>query len=148
MTSESGFTVVVGIDGSSNSRAALDWAFEEASLRGGGTVTAVMAWTYAPTAAAGYGMGGFLPPADSMQAASEAALENVLEGVVPPAGVSFKQVVGEGAPSQLLIELSADANMIVVGKRGHGGFLGLLIGSVATQVANHATCPVVIVPSE
>ena len=62
--------------------------------------------------------------------------------------MTLHQVVREGAASKVLIDEAEDAEVLVVGKRGHGGFLGLLMGSITNQVANHATCPVVIVPSE
>ena len=52
----------------------------------------------------------------------------------------------EGPAAKVLVEAAEGAEILVVGKRGHGGFLGLLIGSITNQVANHATCPVVIVP--
>ena len=64
-----------------------------------------------------------------------------------PEGVEVVPVVREGAPSHVVLDEGEGADLIVLGKRGHGGFLGLLIGSVATQVANHASCPVVIVPA-
>ena len=106
-----------------------------------------MAWTYAPTAVGGSGIGGSLPPAESMQEVTERALADALEGVTPPEGVTVTQVVREGPASKVLVEEAAGSEVLVVGKRGHGGFLGLLIGSITNQVANHASCPVVIVPA-
>lgn len=138
---------VVGYDGSGNSVAALNWAFDYVQRLGGGSVKVVLSWNYAPAAMSGYGLGAFLPPADSMQTATESSLNEALEGISPPEGVTMTTVVREGPAVQVLIDESKDAELLVVGKRGHGGFLGLLIGSVATQVANHATCPVVIVPA-
>lgn len=139
---------VVGFDGSSNSIAALEWAMHHVERLGGGDIKVVMSWNFAPTAVGGFGIGGSLPPADSMQEATEAALAESLATVSPPAGVTLHPVVREGAASKVLIDEAADAEVLVVGKRGHGGFLGLLMGSITNQVANHATCPVVIVPSE
>jgi len=60
--------------------------------------------------------------------------------------VRVKGVTHEGAPAKFLIETSRDADLLVVGSRGLGGFIGLLRGSVSSQCATHATCPIVIVP--
>lgn len=147
-TSSAAHRAVVGFDGSANSVSALEWALDFVSRSGGGTVVAVMSWTFSPTAGVGYGLAGYaLPPAESMQEASEGALADALAGVVAPAGVTLESVVREGPPAKVLVDESEGADLLVVGKRGHGGFLGLLMGSVTTQVANHATCPLVIVPA-
>lgn len=138
---------VVGFDGSENSAAALQWAFDHVQRLGGGTIKVVMAWNYAPTAVGGYGLaGGGLPPADSMQEATEQGLAESLATITPPDGITLESVVREGPAAKVLVEAAEGAEILVVGKRGHGGFLGLLIGSITNQVANHATCPVVIVP--
>lgn len=147
MTQSPGFTAVVGVDGSANSLSALDYALGETALRGGGTVKAVMTWSYSPVEATSFGLGGGLPQADSMTGATEQALAAVLEDVTVPDGVEMVAVAREGTPAHVLLEEAESADIIVVGKRGHGGFLGLLIGSVASQIANHAPCPVVIVPA-
>lgn len=139
---------VVGFDGSENSSAALQWAFDHVVRLGGGTIKVVMVWNYAPTAVGGYGLGGgSLPPAESMQEVTERGLAEALATVTPPAGITLESVVREGPPAKILVEESEGAEILVVGKRGHGGFLGLLIGSITNQVANHASCPVVIVPA-
>lgn len=139
---------VVGFDGSANSIAALEWAMQYVQRLGGGDIKVVMSWNFAPAAVGGFGIGGSLPPAESMQEATETALAEAIANIAPPAGVTLHQVVREGAASKVLIDEAEDAEVLVVGKRGHGGFLGLLMGSITNQVANHATCPVVIVPSE
>lgn len=146
-TVNSGFVAVVGVDGSANSRAALDWAIGHVHQQGGGVVRAVMSWSYPPMAAAGYPLGGGLPPAEAMSEATDAALEELVAGIVLTDDVVIEPVVREGAAASAVIAEAEGADVVVVGKRGHGGFLGLLLGSVATQVANHAPCPVVIVPS-
>lgn len=143
----SSVSVVVGVDGSEHGNSALNWALTHVVRRGGGEIRAVMCWHYPAMAAAGYPLGGGLPPSDSMADATTDALADVISELDIPDGVTVTQVVREGAAASALIEEASDADLIVVGKRGHGGFLGLLMGSVANQVANHAECPVVIVPS-
>ena len=146
-TSATEFTAVVGVDGSANSLSALQWAHDHVGAHGGGTVRAVMCWGYTTLGAIGLNLGGSLPPADAMQEATEAALADVLSGVVTPDGVTLTSTVAEGTASTVILENSEGADLIVLGKRGHGGFRGLLLGSVANQVANHAESPVVIVPA-
>jgi nucleotide-binding universal stress UspA family protein len=75
-----------------------------------------------------------------------AAIDTIREeGVLD--GVDVVTEALEGHAGEQLIRLSADADLLVVGARGHGGFLGLLMGSVTTYVVNHAVCPVVVVRS-
>jgi nucleotide-binding universal stress UspA family protein len=64
------------------------------------------------------------------------------------AGVDVEPVVREGAPARVLLEEADDADLLVVGSRGLGGFRGLLLGSVSQQCSHHAPCPVVVVPHE
>ena len=78
-----------------------------------------------------------------MRLALERALE---EADGRAAGVEVETVVREGAPAGVLLEEAQDAELLVVGSRGLGGFRGLLLGSVGQQCAHHAPCPVVIVP--
>lgn len=145
-TATPGAVAVVGVDGSSNSRAALDWALDHVHRQGGGVVRVVMSWSYPPMAAAGYPLGGGLPPAEAMSEATDAALADMVADLDVPDDVVVEPVVREGAAASAVLAEAEGADIVVVGKRGHGGFLGLLLGSVATQVANHAPCPVVIVP--
>ena len=63
-----------------------------------------------------------------------------------PGGVDIERRVVVGAPGAVLVAESREADLLVVGSRGHGGFAGLLLGSVSQQCAHHAACPVVIVP--
>jgi nucleotide-binding universal stress UspA family protein len=63
------------------------------------------------------------------------------------AGITIEQVVRQGRAATVLVEEASDAELLVVGSRGHGGFVGMLIGSVSNECARHAPCPVVIVPS-
>lgn len=136
--------VVVGVDGSDESVAALRWALREASLRGA-SLRVLHAWAY-PTAV------GFptmrLVDIGVMRESSEALLADAIAKATAdsPPTVSIDAVVTEGSAAQALLDASEGADLLVVGTRGRGGFLGLVLGSVANQVVHHATCPVVIVP--
>ena len=139
-------TIVVGVDGSDGAREALRFALEEARVRGA-TVRAVAAW-YVPLAAYG---GAVVPPdpalVDRLGPEAHAAVERALEAAGELAdGIDVDTVVREGGPVRILLEEADDADLLVVGSRGLGGFRGLLLGSVGQRCAHHAPCPVVIVP--
>lgn len=135
--------IVVGTDGSDNSVAALRWALGEARLRGA-SIDVVYTWEYPPVIdPLGVSM---LPSANDMTASAERLLDEVLRKV-DVVGVSVNPRVLRGAPATALIAAAKEAEMLVIGRRGHGGFMGLLLGSVAQQVAHHAPCPVVLVPA-
>jgi nucleotide-binding universal stress UspA family protein len=146
--------IVVGVDGSQASKDALSWALAEARLRGD-TVIAIHAWTPPyPAAALTYptsaaAPGGLVTPVDEATAeAMRKGAEELLAGTVSEAAaddVTVEQRLMDGPAASALIEAAKDAELLVVGSRGHGGFTGLLLGSVSQQVANHAPCPVVIV---
>ncbi|HET8528769.1 MAG TPA: universal stress protein [Gaiellaceae bacterium] len=138
--------VVVGVDSSEGAKEALRFALEEARLRDL-PVRAVHAWRYIP-AAIGFPESGYPPEVDvaQLREAAEAALEaTVAEVAGESPGVEIGRRVVEGPAAGVLVDESRDAALLVVGSRGHGGFTGLLLGSVSQQVANHAACPVVIV---
>jgi nucleotide-binding universal stress UspA family protein len=136
--------IVVGVDGSSESKAALRWALDEARLRGA-TLRVVRAWT-TPLVYEG----AFIPPdaldTDALQQEAAEALDELIgqaSGAETP--VSVERLVVQGAPARVLVEAAEQADLLVVGSRGHGGFAGLLLGSVSQQCAHHAPCPVVII---
>jgi nucleotide-binding universal stress UspA family protein len=137
-------TIVVGVDGSDESKEALRWALGEARLRGA-RVVALRAWIYPALAA-----GGLIPvTADLVEQLSANEQKELAATVAEVAGesdVEVEQVVVEDAPARALVAASEGADLLVVGTRGHGGFSGLLLGSVSQQCAHHASCPVVIVP--
>jgi nucleotide-binding universal stress UspA family protein len=138
-------TVVVGVDGSPGSVAALRLAIDEAKLRHA-DVKAVAAWNVPILA---YESGWTAPGLDphTFEEAAQSALQSTLaelDGTA--AGVSITPVVRQGQAADVLVAEAHDADLLVVGSRGFGGFRGLLLGSVSQQCAQHAACPVVIVP--
>jgi nucleotide-binding universal stress UspA family protein len=143
--------IVVGVDHSAGAKAALVFAHEEAQLRGA-MLRAVHVWQYASIA--GYtGFEGSIPMVGGdmheLRAAAIAALEATVRETLPNiGGVRLEQRVVEGIPGAVLVDESRDADLLVVGSRGHGGFAQLLLGSVSQQCAQHAACPVVIVRSK
>jgi nucleotide-binding universal stress UspA family protein len=140
--------IVVGIDGSENSVAALQWAVEEAKLRNT-TVRAVNAWEYPYVATAPSPIGFPVPPAIDMQDTAEQVLGGVVQQAQIPPGVVVERVVYEGSPAKVLLDEAAkDGELLVIGARGRGGFIGLLLGSVATQVVHHAEVPTVVVRAD
>jgi nucleotide-binding universal stress UspA family protein len=139
-------TIVVGVDGSHGATDALKFAIEEARVRGAG-LKAVAVWQM-PTAVYGSGMMPVLVDSADQKQIAQDALDKRLEEVdAAAAGVSVTPVVREGQPAEVLVAEAHDADLLVVGTRGRGGFKGLLLGSVSQQCAHHATCPVAIVPN-
>jgi nucleotide-binding universal stress UspA family protein len=140
-------TIVVGVDGSDESKAALRFALEEAKLRGA-KLRCIHAWAY-PYMGDPTGLATAVA-ADLFGRMSEDA-QAQLTGVVAEVaggspGVEIEQAVAEGPPASVLIDAAEHADLLVVGSRGRGGFAGLILGSVSHQCASHAPCPVVIVP--
>ncbi len=133
------FKIVVGIDGSDRSTAALRWAVEEARLRDG-EVVALCAWEF-PHALNPVTM--FTIDAEPFRADAESALDRAVTAAEPGA-VAVTRAVVEGSAAVRLVEASADADLVVVGSRGRGGFGGLLLGSVSQHVISHARCPVLV----
>jgi nucleotide-binding universal stress UspA family protein len=135
--------IVVGVDGSEQSRRALVRALEEARLRDG-VVEAVHVWSppiywggieYAATQ---------LPSRGEVKRAARQRLEDVLAAY--PTKVPVEPVVCEGSAAHVLIEMSEGAELLVVGSRGRGGFAGLVLGSTSHGVVGHAHCPVLVMP--
>jgi nucleotide-binding universal stress UspA family protein len=138
-------TIVVGVDGSEGASAALRFALEEAKLRGS-SLKVVSAW-HIPAGA--YESGYVAVPVDGsdFEAFARAGLEKSLaDADAGSSGVEISQVVREGQAADVLVEESREAELLVVGSRGLGGFRGLLLGSVGLQSAHYAGCPVVIIP--
>ncbi len=137
--------IVVGVDGSAASSAALAWAVREAELTGD-TVLAVIAWQF-PVAVGGYGWAPVvLDDSIDLQSFAEKTLAQAIDEVVEPgAAVTIERRVVEGYAPGVLLDASAHADLLVVGSRGHGTFAEALLGSVSQHCAHHAKCPVVIV---
>lgn len=138
--------IVVGVDGSPNSRAALLFAVEEAQRRGA-RVDAVMAWHRPYTSGGDVWLPTMTYDVEAVEQGYRVHLEKVIASVNPPESVVVEPVLIEGTGAHSLMSAAEGAALLIVGKRGHGGFLGLLLGSVSHQVAAHAPCPVVIVPA-
>lgn len=135
--------IVVGVDGSVDARRAVDWAIEEARLRGW-TLELVHGIDVGVAAASPYGSGVVL---EQLQDAGRQLLDDEVARV-RALGVEVTGSFDIGSAAYALIEASRDAGLLVVGTRGHGGFHGLLLGSVSTACVHHAHCPVVVVPPE
>ena len=137
--------IFVGVDGSTHSRTALDWAMREAGIRHA-PLTVI---TVHEVAASGWG-GSLEFPADEVmreeerKAVQEAVDETAAQiGDAAPPEITVQALIGQPAP--LLIEASKGADLLVVGSRGSGGFARLLLGSVSTQLTEHAQCPVTVI---
>jgi nucleotide-binding universal stress UspA family protein len=151
-------TIVVGVDGSAGSDTALRWALAEARLRGA-RLSVIHAYQTPPLAVSDLGMVAGAPAAafsaeeaDRLRSAVETEAGNLIEaalrqaGADALAGVEVERQAVEGAAVQVLIEAARGAELLVLGSRGRGGFLGLLLGSVSQQCAQHPPCPIVILP--
>ncbi|GIE54134.1 universal stress protein [Amorphoplanes nipponensis] len=133
--------IVVGVDGSPSSQAALRWALGQAR-RAGARVQAVTTWEFP----AYYGMGMVFPYEDLSGTAGKTLSQSVQEALTAvDADVPVLETVVAGHPAQVLIDMSAHAALLVVGSRGHGAFTGTLLGSISQHCVHHARCPVVVV---
>ncbi len=130
--------IVVGVDGSGPGNAALRWALDEAAVHGS-ELTAVFAWQMP-----------FLdiPGAfdrEEIETLGKDFLVKAVAAVEPDPTVPVTMLVAQGDVSESLIHASRDADLLVLGSRGRGGFVGLRLGSVSQECVAHASCPVVIV---
>ena len=139
-----GGRIVVGVDGSDSSKAALAWAVRQAALTGA-KVDAVHAWRNPASYSYGYGYAMVLPVTD-LQGLAREALDEAIAAVADLApGVDIRPVVVEDNPAQALLDTAKGADLLVVGSRGHGGFTEALLGSVGQHCVHHAECPVVVI---
>ncbi|BCJ35229.1 hypothetical protein Athai_27320 [Actinocatenispora thailandica] len=133
--------VVVGVDGSELSESAVAFAFEAASFRDAELV-AVSAWQVP----AGLDLVPMQVNVDQFGDDQDRALAESLAGYQERyPDVRVRRQVSMGSAAQVLLEAAADAQLVVVGSRGRGGFKGLLLGSVSQSVLHNASCPVAII---
>jgi nucleotide-binding universal stress UspA family protein len=138
--------ILVGIDGSAHSQPALEWAAKEAAIRH----TSLNVLTVHQAVASGWGGTTLYEGDEELTAkardAAQAETDKVLSSLqVRPESVTVTAV--HGIPAEEILNAGADADMIVVGSRGSGGFARLLLGSVSATVAEHAKVPVMILPA-
>jgi len=140
--------IVVGVDGSTESIKALGWAARFARVEPDAEILAVIAWEY-PAYYGWSAAGAYAIPELNPKEMARSALDDAIDsafGEARPAHLSIEVVQGNAA--KILIDRSRDAMLLVLGSRGHGGFSGLLLGSVSMNCAEHATCPVLVVHSD
>ena len=140
--------IIVGVDGSGHSQRALEWAMKEAGMR-----HAPLTVLTVHPAIVGYFGGvvtsaGDLELTEQTQAAVKVEADRVLAGLDGPHPESVTVKAVHGFPVEEIINASKDADIVVLGSRGVGGFSRMLMGSTAGQVVQHAQCPVLIVPPE
>ncbi|MCU7826435.1 universal stress protein [Kitasatospora sp. DSM 101779] len=135
--------IVVGVDGSPASEEALRWAVRHAALVGG-TVDAVIAWEYP----ASYGWPAPILEGFDFEDNARRCLAGAVTAVTggtPDGDAPIRQLVVQGHPAAALLDASEEADVLVVGNRGHGGFTEALLGSVGQHCVHHGRCPVVVV---
>jgi nucleotide-binding universal stress UspA family protein len=136
--------IVVGLDGSPHSQDALDWALAESALRNVPlTVLAV-----APAPGSIWGIAGAIPAAEETTEKVKHAAQDMVDKAVSRDGQAVTVRAVSGVPADELIKAAEDADLLVVAARGSGGFAKLVMGSVSSQVTQHARCPVVVVPGK
>jgi nucleotide-binding universal stress UspA family protein len=140
--------IVVGVDGSPSSRAALRWAVRQAVLTDG-AVDAIMAW-HVPVALTGYTWAPIsADETDNLEEDARKMLDGVISDEVEPADRHrVTALTGNGHPADVLLQAAAGADLLVVGSRGHGTFADALLGSVSQYCVHHAHCPVLVIRGE
>jgi nucleotide-binding universal stress UspA family protein len=137
------YTIVVGVDGSPNGQLAFEWAVAEARLHHG-RLRAVQAWSTPYD----WQLEPMFPVnVDQVRDAAQHRLDQAL-AAVGTRDVDVRSELVEGMPGAVLVEAARDADLLVVGARGHSPLVQVLVGSVSTYCAHHAPCPIVIVPTE
>jgi nucleotide-binding universal stress UspA family protein len=134
--------IVVGVDGSPSSVGALRRGIRIATALNA-DLLAVSAWSF-PAMFGGYPASNWSPEEDAQQILAQVR-DEVFKGEIPS---WFRGEVRQGLPAQVLLEASEGAEMLIVGSRGHGGFSGLLLGSVSSTCAEYAKIPVLIYHDE
>jgi nucleotide-binding universal stress UspA family protein len=137
-------TILVGVDGSPGSRTALKWAAAEAADHAADLVVLTV-WERALLPPMGSGEVPEHGVPDPSRTATEDLITVIREELGDDPPVLVQPRAKQGNAAKVLIEESADADMLVVGSRGHGGFRGLVLGSVSQHVAAYAQCPVAVI---
>lgn len=136
--------IVVGVDGSPSSNAALRWAVRQAGLTGS-SVDAMIVWQY-PAALAGFGMVPVSYDDISLgEIAAKTMADAISRAVDPHSDVTVRDQVVEGYAPSVLLAAAEGADLLVVGSRGHGELAEALLGSVSQHCVHHASCPVVVI---
>ncbi|MGO8877732.1 MAG: universal stress protein [Acidimicrobiales bacterium] len=135
--------IVVGVDGSPEAGIALEFAVEEARLR---HARLHVIYAYPVVGALTGSTGGELYP--HLEADAKKVLEEASAAGPSTEGVEAEWLGVPGNPSEVLVEASHGASILVVGSRGLGGFMGLVMGSVSSQCVHHSHCPVLVVRKE
>ncbi|SEF88014.1 Nucleotide-binding universal stress protein, UspA family [Thermomonospora echinospora] len=133
--------IVVGVDGSQQSREALRWAARQARLTGA-RLELITAWDMPVTFGAPVYEGDY----DLSAVAGQTLTETTAEVLGPEPDVPITPTVVRGHPAQVLVEASKGAELLVMGSRGHGGIVGVLLGSTSRYCVQRAKCPVVVLP--
>jgi nucleotide-binding universal stress UspA family protein len=131
--------IVVGVDGAPASLSAISWAAAQASLSGA-VVEVVTAWQAPPA----NGVSPVAPGPDRQTDAETVQAIAVREAVGDQVSALIRHVV-QGHPVRVLLDAAIGAELVVVGDRGHGGYTGMLLGSISERVVAHAPCPVVVI---
>lgn len=150
MTSTGSFVIVVGFDGSKHSQTALKWAMDDARRRDG-QLRLITVWSKRPMSwypAVLETAAGEIVAEDSPKRIAETLQADALKTASNEGIAATGQVVHSDSAASAILDAAQDADLVVVGSRGHGGFPGLSLGSVSTQVINHAPCPVLVVRSK
>ncbi len=137
--------IVVGVDGSESSVEALRHALQQAK-QDGSTVRVVTAWHVPGFAYGGVGASPLVDVRTQFEKDAKAIQRQCIQDAGEAAkGVQIDSAILEGRTASVLLEEASNADLLVVGSRGHGGFSGLLLGSVSQECAQHSPCPIVIV---
>ena len=135
--------IVVGVDGSDSSKAALRWAIRQAKLTGA-SVDAVTAWRFP----ASYGLSVVAADLDVEGEARKMLSETLSDVTGGASEVQVRQLAGEGPPAEVLLNAVKGADLLIVGSRGRGGFRSAVLGSVSLACVLHAPCPVLVFRDE
>jgi nucleotide-binding universal stress UspA family protein len=140
--------IVVGVDGSSASKAALEWALDEARRRQA-ELDVVMAWDPVPMYGPGFGTGVVTEGTyEALEASTQRCVDRLVdESAARGDDLTIHRLVRCGRPTLALLDESKGADLLVVGARGVGGVVGLVLGSVASEVVKRSPVPVVVVPA-